>query len=47
MRTLTAAPSKVWICCHSLAEIAGSHRAGAWISVVNVTSCQVEAATCG
>jgi hypothetical protein len=37
-----AARSKAWICGRSLAEIAVSNPAGAWMSVVNVLCCQVE-----
>ena len=47
MRIPMAAPYKVWFSCHSLAGIAGSNHSGAWISLVNVTSCQVEVATFG
>ena len=35
-----AALSKVWICGRSLAGIAGSNPAGAWMSICCVLSCQ-------
>jgi len=37
-----AARSKAWVCDRSLAVIAGSNPALAWMSLVSVVFCQVE-----
>jgi hypothetical protein len=38
-----AASSKAWVCGRSLPGMAGSIPAGAWLFVLNVFCCQVEA----
>jgi hypothetical protein len=42
-----AAWSKSWVCAPSLAVIADSNPAGAWVSVVIVVRCQVEVSGTG
>ena len=47
MPILVAARSKAWVCGRSLAGIAGSNPAGAWISVCCVVCCRAEVSATG